>query len=60
MNLIECLRSERGVEMAFWFYSLVETGKACGLNLKAWMTGLIRELMRGNEDYENLLQGAYI
>ncbi len=52
--------SERGIEMAVWFHSLVETGKACGLNLKNWMVSLIRELMRGNKDYEGLLQGAYI
>ncbi|WP_455633031.1 IS66 family transposase [Parabacteroides sp.] len=52
--------SERGVEMAVWFHSLVETGKARGLNLKNWMVSLIRELMRGNKDYEGLLQDAYI
>lgn len=52
--------SECGVEMAVWFHSLVETGKACGLNLKNRMVCLVRELMRGNKDYEGLLQGAYI
>jgi hypothetical protein len=35
-------------------------GKARGLNLKNWMVSLVRELMRGNKDYEGLLQGAYI
>ncbi len=52
--------SERGVKMSVWFHSLVETGKARNLNLKNWFVSLIRELMRGNNDYEGLLQGAYI
>lgn len=52
--------SERGVAMSVLFHSLVETGKARGLNLKNWFVSLIRELMRGNKDYKGLLQGAYM
>ncbi len=51
--------SESGMETASWFHSLIETGKARGLNLKNWMTGLIREMMNGNQDYAGLLSGAY-
>ncbi len=51
--------SEKGMETASWFHSLIETGKARGLNLKNWMISLIREMMNGNQDYAGLLSGAY-
>ncbi len=47
------------METASWFHSLIETGKARGLNLKNWMVSLIREMMNGNQDYAGLLSGAY-
>ncbi len=52
--------SENGVVLAMGFHSLIETGKSRCLNLKNWLVSLIREVMRGNKDYEGLLQGAYI
>ncbi len=51
--------SEKGMETASWFHSLIETGKARGLNLKNWLISLIREMMHGNKDYAGLLSGAY-
>lgn len=52
--------SERGVENTTFFYSLVETGKARGLNVKNYLVSMIREMLHGNTDYKGILQGAYI
>ncbi len=52
--------SERGVENTTFFYSLIETGKARGLNLKNYLVSMIREMLHGNTDYRGILQGAYI
>lgn len=51
--------SERGMATTAFFHTLIETGKSRGLQMKKWMTGLIREMMHGNRDYEGLLNGAY-
>ena len=52
--------SERGVENTTFFYSLIETGKARGLNVKNYLVSMIREMLHGNTDYKGILQGAYI
>lgn len=52
--------SERGVENTTFFYSLIETGKARGLNVKNYLVSMIREMLHGNADYKGILQGAYI
>ncbi len=52
--------SERGVENTTFFYSLIETGKARGLNVKNYLISMIREMLHGNTDYRGILQGAYI
>ena len=52
--------SERGVENTTSFYSLIETGKARGLNVKNYLVSMIREMLHGNTDYKGILQGAYI
>ena len=52
--------SERGVENTTFFYSLIETGKARGLNVKNYLVSMIREMFHGNTDYKGILQGAYI
>ncbi len=52
--------SERGVESTTFFYSLIETGKARGLNIKNYLVSMIREMLHGNTDYRGILQGAYI
>ena len=52
--------SERGVENTTFFYSLIETGKARGLNVKNYLVSMIREILHGNTDYKGILQGAYI
>ena len=52
--------SERGVENTRFFYSLIETGKARGLNVKNYLVSMIREILHGNTDYKGILQGAYI
>lgn len=52
--------SERGVENTTFFYSLIETGKARGLNVKNYLVSMIREILHGNADYKGILQGAYI
>lgn len=52
--------SERGVENTTFFYSLIETGKARGLNVKNNLVSMIREMLHGNTDYKGILQGAYI
>ena len=52
--------SERGVENTAFFYSLIETGKARGLNVKNYLVSMIREMLHGNADYKGILQGAYI
>ena len=52
--------SERGVENTTFFYSLIETGKARGLNVKNYLVSMIREMLHGNKDYKGILQGAYI
>lgn len=52
--------SERGVENTTFFYSLVETGKSRGLNVKNYLVSMIREMLHGNTDYKGILQGAYI
>ena len=40
--------------------SLIETGKARGLNVKNYLVSMIREMLHGNTDYKGILQGAYI
>ena len=52
--------SERGVENTTFFYSLIETGKARGLNVKNYLVSMIREMLHGNTDYKGILQGVYI
>ena len=52
--------SERGVENTTFFYSLIETGKSRGLNVKNYLVSMIREMLHGNTDYKGILQGAYI
>ena len=52
--------SERGVENTTFFYSLIETGKARGLNVKNYLVSMIREMLHGNTDYKGILQVAYI
>lgn len=52
--------SERGVENTTFFYSLIETCKARGLNVKNYLVSMIREMLHGNTDYKGILQGAYI
>lgn len=52
--------SERGVENTTFFYSLIETGKARGLNVKNYLVSMIREMLHVNTDYKGILQGAYI
>ena len=52
--------SERGVENTMFFCSLIETGKARGLNVKNYLVSMIREMLHGNTDYKGILQGAYI
>lgn len=52
--------SERGVENTTFFYSLIETGKARGLNVKNYLVSMICEMLHGNTDYKGILQGAYI
>lgn len=52
--------SERGVENTTFFYSLIETSKARGLNVKNYLVSMIREMLHGNTDYKGILQGAYI
>ena len=52
--------SERGVENTTFFYSLIETGKSRGLNVKNYLVSMIREMLHGNADYKGILQGAYI
>lgn len=52
--------SERGVENTTFFYSLIETGKARGLNVKNYLVSMIREMLHGNTDYKGILQGDYI
>ena len=52
--------SEHGVENTTFFYSLIETGKARGLNVKNYLVSMIREMLHGNTDYKGILQGAYI
>ena len=52
--------SERGVENTTFFYSLIETGKVRGLNVKNYLVSMIREMLHGNTDYKGILQGAYI
>ena len=52
--------SERGVENTTSFYSLIETGKVRGLNVKNYLVSMIREMLHGNTDYKGILQGAYI
>ena len=52
--------SERGVENTTFFYSLIETGKSRGFNIKNYLVSMIREMLHGNTDYKGILQGAYI
>ncbi len=52
--------SERGVENTAFFYSLIETGKARGLNIKNYLVSMIHEMLHGNTDYRGILQDAYI
>ena len=52
--------SELGVENTTFFYSLIETGKARGLNVKNYLVSMIHEMLHGNTDYKGILQGAYI
>lgn len=52
--------SEREVENTTFFYSLIETGKSRGLNVKNYLVSMIREMLHGNTDYKGILQGAYI
>lgn len=52
--------NERGVENTMFFCSLIETGKARGLNVKNYLVSMIREMLHGNTDYKGILQGAYI
>ena len=42
--------SERGVENTTFFYSLIEIGKARGLNVKIYLVSMIREMLHGNTD----------
>lgn len=44
--------SERRVENTTFFYSLIETGKARGLNVKNYLVSMIREMLHGNTDYK--------
>ena len=51
--------SECGMATTAFFHTLIEPGESRGLQMKKWMTSLIREMMHGNRDCEGLLNGAY-
>lgn len=47
--------SEDGVETAMIYHTVIETAKMCGLEVKAYLTRLMSELINGNKDYESLI-----
>ena len=52
--------SEKGVENAMIFHTLIETCKQTGLMVKDYLTYVLSELNRGNKDYASLIPSAVV
>lgn len=46
--------SEEGVEMATTYFTIIETAKMCGLQVKDYLTYVWREVISGNTNYESM------
>ena len=52
--------SEKGIENAMIFHTLIETCKQSGIMVKDYLTYVLSELNRGNKDYASLIPSAVV